>query len=133
MPERTGGHCDLCHARLEIGQLVYVHGTPSTGTLEQAQADDNVQWFEDPHWGLCDGCHRRVLALDAGMWPLEGWVAMMTRRSLRNQTILATSLPPEVEAAMRQAQLEHIVKVVASFARYHVPEFHSKVNEGVDY
>lgn len=132
-PERAGGHCDLCHADLEIGQLIYVHGTPSTGTLEQAQADKGVQWFEDPHWAACEGCHRRVLALDEGRWTPEEWVVMMTKRSLRHQTILGTTLPSTMEQAMRQAQLEHVIKVLSSFARCHVPEFYSEVNEGVDY
>lgn len=126
---RKGGHCDLCHAALEVGQVIYVHATPSTGTLAEAEADKNVQWFEDPHWAACYGCHRRILALDGGMWERDDWIAMMTRRSLLNQVIVGSSA---LSRRLREEQLGYIVKVLSSFADYHVPEFYSEVNEGVD-
>lgn len=131
MEEKRGGHCDLCHANLQIGETIYVHGTPSTGTYEEAQASTDVAWFEDPHWAVCLPCHRRVLALDAGQLSVDEWGVVQTKRALRNQVITPVNMPPEEQFALYQAQVESVMEVLAAFARHHVPEWYEEINEGV--
>lgn len=129
--ERRGGHCDLCHADLQLGETVYVHGTPSTGTYEEAVADKDVAWYEDPHWAACEGCHRRILALDEGQMSIEDWVVIQTKRALRNQAVFTVGMPKALEDVLREEQLDYVLHVLTSFAKHHVPEWYAEVNEGI--
>lgn len=57
--EETTLFCDLCTS--ETGVL-WTWFTPNVvATLEEAKAQD-VPWFQDEEWALCDTCHRLVLA-----------------------------------------------------------------------
>lgn len=129
---RRGGHCDLCHKRLEIGEVIYTYFTPCVAETAEESAATGKFWAEDPRWAACEGCKKRIDALDEARISLDHWVYVQTQRALRNQAMVIVGDDREAKA-LHDAQLHHIVDVLTGFAINKIPEYQEEINAGIDY
>jgi hypothetical protein len=114
--------CDFCNGRLTEGETIYTYVTPSTGTLEEAEAG-KAFWCQDPEWAACNICHEVIQAQEADEMLMEQAVVTLVRRSLSNQQVVVIGGDDamDLEQKMHEDQIDFIVGVVKAFFEHRSP------------
>jgi hypothetical protein len=125
--------CDLCSARFRNGDKCYTYETPSTGTLEQAQAGE-AYFCDDPEWALCVNCHALTLANEEGQSTDVKWALAIL--DLWRQHNYITILPDTVENRAEAQQwnrdsMDTAARMITSFLQFHTPG--AQYDEIIDY
>lgn len=115
--------CDLCSRRFREGDDCYTYETPSTGTLEEAEAG-TAYFCDDPEWGLCTRCHETTRACEEGeITDVEWAVAIFKEWQKHNHvTILPDTEENRAEAVKLNAEaVMFAMRALAAFIQFHTP------------
>ncbi len=123
---RSAKRCDLCSAKIEVGDILWTYFTPSTGTIEQAERGEAF-YNDDPEWAVCPHCHKMIQRLDAGQIDELHWLTAVGSQSLMNQGIMLMITSGEVKDQGPE-QAQHVAGVLKAFLERRIPEVREEIN-----
>jgi hypothetical protein len=115
--------CDLCSRSFQDGDECFTYETPSTGTLEEAEAG-TAYYCDDPEWALCEMCHLATKAFELGhVTDVEWAIAVFKEWQKHNHvTILPDTEENKAEAAkLNFESMEWAMQLIAAFVQFHTP------------